>query len=138
MLRLEDSVVEGLNFCLVHWMLPETAPPEDVGHPAHMHKHGEVLFHIGTDPNDPKELGAEIEFYMGKELERHVIKNTTAVFLPPNFVHGPWKVVKTVKPWIFIELHQGPHTEKLVPEVLPKEIKEKVDWDKWKFIEKGF
>lgn len=137
MIRLEDSVIKGSNFYLVHWMLPGTTPPDFVGHPPHIHKDAEILMHIGTDPNNPMDLGAEVEFYMGPELERHVITKTTAVYIPPNFIHGPWKPLKTVRPWIFIEVNQGPaHTEKLYPQVLPKELRDKVNWSMWK--EEGF
>ncbi|MEM2547187.1 MAG: hypothetical protein QXM37_06110 [Candidatus Bathyarchaeia archaeon] len=136
-IRLEDKIVKGSNFYLVHWMFPGETPPDFVGHPPHIHKDAEILMHIGTDPNNPMDLGAEVEFYMGPELERHVITKTTAVYIPPNFIHGPWKPVKTVRPWIFIEVNQGPaHTEKLYPQVLPKNLRDKVNWSMWK--EEGF
>ncbi|MCS7115792.1 MAG: hypothetical protein RMJ15_02060 [Nitrososphaerota archaeon] len=136
-IRLEDRIVKGSNFYLVHWMFPGVTPPDFVGHPPHIHKDAEILMHIGTDPNNPMDLGAEVEFYMGPELERHVITKTTAVYIPPNFIHGPWKPIKTVRPWIFIEINQGPaHTEKLYPQVLPKELRDRVNWSMWK--EEGF
>lgn len=144
MVRLEDSVVKGCNFYLVHWVLPGQGPQEPSfalghGHPPHIHKDAEILMHIGTDPNNPMDLGAEVELYMGPELEKHVITKTTAVYIPPNFIHCPWIIKKTIRPWIFIEVNQGPrHTEKLYPQVLPKEIREKVNWDLWERLQEGF
>lgn len=135
--RLDDTVVKGSYFYFLHWVLPNPDFDFPVGHPPHIHKDAELLFHIGTNPDDPTDLGAEVELYMGPELERHVITKTTVVYIPPNFVHCPWKPLKTVRPWIFLEVNQGPmHTEKLYPQVLPKEIRDKVDWSRWK--EEGF
>jgi hypothetical protein len=135
--RLDDTVVKGSYFYFLHWVLPNPDLDFPVGHPPHIHKDAELLFHIGTNPDDPTDLGAEVELYMGPELERHVITKTTVVYIPPNFIHCPWKPLRTDRPWIFLEVNQGPmHTEKLYPQVLPKEIRDKVDWSKWK--EEGF
>ena len=80
------------------------------------------------------DLGAEVEMYMGPELERHVFNQTVVIYIPPNFVHAPWRPLKTTRPWIFIEVNQGPsHTEKSFRQVLPKEVRERVDWStRWK------
>jgi hypothetical protein len=141
MARMEDSLCAGSNFYLVHWMMP-TRPDSPFntpmsGHPPHIHKAAELLFHIGTNPDDPMDLGAEVEMYMGKELERHTFTRTTVIYIPPNMIHAPWRPIKTVRPWIFIEVNQGlQHTEKLFPQVLPKEVRDRVDWSRWK--EEGY
>ncbi len=41
------------------------------GHPPHIHKDAELLFHIGTNPDDPMDLGGEVQMYMGQEMEKH-------------------------------------------------------------------
>jgi hypothetical protein len=143
MAHMEDSIMKGSFFYLVHWMLPgpmpvkPTAPGEPerifIGHPPHIHKDPELLFHIGTNPDDPMDLGAEVEMCMGPEMEKHVFNRTTVIYIPPNFIHAPWRPIKTARPWIFIEVNQGlRHTEKSYRQLLPKEIREKVDWSMWK------
>ncbi len=138
--RMEDSVVKGSYFYLVHWMLPNSKSPFNFpmsGHPPHIHKYPELLFHIGTDPDNPTDLGAEVEMYMGRELERHVFNRSTVIYIPPGMIHSPWRPITTTRPWIFIEVNQGPdHTEKLFKQVLPKEVREKIDWSRWK--EEGY
>lgn len=137
MARMEESVVTGSHFYLVHWVVPGF---EDVlgkhpyaGHPPHIHKDAELLFHIGTNPDDPMDLGAEIEMHMGPEMERHVFSKTTVIYIPPNFIHSPWRPIKTTRPWIFIEVNQGSrHTEKSFRQLLPKESREKNNWNMWK------
>jgi hypothetical protein len=137
--RLDDSIAKGCYFYFVHWVLPNTSPPSKIGHPPHIHKDAELLFHIGTNPDDPMDLGAEVEIFLGPELERHVFTKSTVIYIPPNFIHCPWKPIKTERPWIFVEVNQGPvHTEKLYPQLLPKEVRDSMDWTVWKNLESGF
>ena len=90
-----------------------------------------------TNPDDPMDLGAEVEMYMGPELERHVINRTCCIWIPPNFIHAPWRPIKTDRPWIFIEVNQGPsHTEKSYRQLLPQEVRDKMDWSMW--LDEGY
>ena len=57
--------VPGANFNWVQWIMPHDKPFLDIGHPPHIHKDPELLFHIGGDPNNPTELNSEVEFYLG-------------------------------------------------------------------------
>ncbi len=132
---LDDSLIKGSNF---YWVLimPEMAEPKmAVGHPPHIHKDAELLFHIGTDPNNPADLGGEVELFLGAEMERYVITKSCAVYIPPGFIHAPWRALKTYRPWIFLEVNQGlKHTEKFYPQLLTKEQREQTDWSKWKDV----
>lgn len=144
--HLDDTVAKGCYFYSASWVFPDSfgqAPGEpgkyvwSSGHPPHIHKNAELLFHIGTNPDDPTDLGAEVVIYMGPELERHVFTKSTVVYIPPNFIHCPWHPVRTWRPWIFIEVNQGPlHTEKRFWQILPEEIVAKMD--KSRFLDKGF
>ena len=88
--------------------------------------------HIGTDPNNPSDLGAEIEMYMGPELEKHVITQTSAVFIPANFIHSPYRIKKVYRPYITIMIIEGPErSEELHPEVLHHEIRKRKGLLKW-------
>jgi hypothetical protein len=130
--RMDTRTIEGSNFYFIHWVLPHEKPHMKIGHPPHIHSEAELLIHIGTNPENPDDLGAEVELYVGPEQERHVITESTVVFLPPNFIHGPWNPLKTIRPWIFIEINQGlAHTEKFYPQLLDKEARAKLDWTFW-------
>lgn len=129
--RLDDKVIKGCNFYFVHWIMRST---DSGGHGPHIHKDAELLMHIGTNPDDPSDLGGEIELYMGREMEKHVITKTTVVYIPPNFIHCPWIVKRVDRPFLFIEVNQGPlHTEKSFMQLLSKEEREK-----FLFIDEGF
>ncbi len=126
--RFDDNIIKGSNFySVVVW---PTQPPEGParfpgGHGPHTHQYPEILMHIGMNPDDPMDLGAEIEFYMGKEMEKHVFTQSTMVFIPAGMIHGPWVVKRSDRPWIMIEINQGPlHTEKSYKMLVPEELRE--------------
>lgn len=74
------------------------------------HKYESVLIHLGTDYDDPFDLGAEVEFHMGEEKERHVFNQSTVVYIPPNMEYGPWEIKKISKPFNFLQVVMGPET----------------------------
>jgi hypothetical protein len=136
--KFDDNVVKGSNAYFLHWVMPSTDISTDafqIGHPPHIHKGAELLFHIGTNPEDPMDLGAEIEFHMGEEMEKHIITRTTVVYIPPNVIHAPWKPIKLIRPFIFLEVNQELiHTEKFFPNLLPADKRKRVDWSSWKDV----
>ena len=72
------------------WEMPEPNPHVL----KHSHdKYNEVVLHIGSDPYNPEDLGAEIEFTVGGEPL--VFDRTSALFVPAGVKHGPvtWKKV---------------------------------------------
>lgn len=130
--RMDNSMVKGSNFYFMHWVTPHEEPRMKIGHPPHIHKEAELLFHVGADPDNPSDLGAEVELYMGPELERHVITKSTVVFIPPNCLHAPWNPLRTWRSWIFIEVNQGiRHTEKFYPQLLTPEQRASEDQSRW-------
>lgn len=69
------------------WEMPEPNPHIF----EHTHEYNEILLHIGSDPQNPEDLGAEIEFWVdGKPLS---FDKTSALFIPAGTKHGPviWK-----------------------------------------------
>jgi ferredoxin len=120
--RLDDDAVPGSNFYVAHWVFPHDDPMPGVGHPPHVHKDAELIMVMGGDPEHPEELGAEIEVFLGPDMERHIIDKSCVIFIPPYFMHCPWRILRTTKPWIFMEVNQGPrHTEKTYKQLVPRE-----------------
>jgi len=125
--QIDDHIAKGAFFYRVHWMLPG-GEPEGIGHPPHIHKEAELLFHIGTNPDDPMDLGAEVEMHMGEEMERHVFNKSTVIWIPGGLIHSPWKPLKIFRPFIMIQVNQAVNkTEKFTLHILPKELRDKVD-----------
>ena len=62
----------------------------------HSHPYPEILGFVGTDPDDPLELGGEVEFWV--DGEAHLLTRSTMVYLPPDLPHCPLFVLKVSDP----------------------------------------
>ena len=103
-------------------------------HGPHVHKYPELFVHLGTDPDNPWDLGAEVEMHVGPEKEKHIITKSTIMCLPANFPHGPWRILKVTRPFIIVTINQnGTHTEKALRNMMAKE-----DWKRTIFIDEGY
>jgi uncharacterized RmlC-like cupin family protein len=107
-------------------------------HGPHIHKDAELLIHVGTNPDDPMDLGAEVELCMGEEMEKHVITKTCVVYIPPGLIHCPWTIKRVDRPWIMIDICQGPiHTEKPCPQIVPEKDRAKMHFSFDGYDEEG-
>ncbi len=70
----------------------------------HVHPKPEILFFMGTDLNNLGELGGEAEIYLGKEMERHVITEPTAVVIPKGLAHCPLIITRIDRPFILTDV----------------------------------
>ena len=139
--HIDGDIFEGANEYWAHWAFekPRNIPGwdewDDLTHAPHMHKYPEVVALLGTDPDNPLELGAEMEAYMGPDMVKDIVNKTTMSFIPANFVHGPSTVKKVTRPFIFIEINQSPrHTQKGLREL----VTDKKERDKMMFIDAGY
>jgi hypothetical protein len=78
----------------------------------HVHPYTEFLLFMGADPDDLSVLPAEVECYMGKEMEKHVITKPTVAIQPAGHAHCPVIVTKQDRPWIFAVVRPWGHTGK--------------------------
>jgi hypothetical protein len=113
--RYQDVILEGANQYDVHWIMTKPHGAYGAGkskgwgeifHGPHIHKAPELLMHLGTNPDDPMDLGAEVEMKMGPEMEVHTFNRSTVVYVPANFVHSPWRILKVTRPFIIVEINQ--------------------------------
>ncbi len=66
--------------------------------PPHAHDYDQLLYFLGGNPINFFDFGAEVELYLGKEGEKHVIDTTTIVYLPKGLIHGPLNFRRVDKP----------------------------------------
>lgn len=76
----------------------------------HVHPYTEFLLFMSADTYDLSYLGAEIEVYMGKEMEKHVVTTPTVAIQPKGHPHCPVIVNKQERPWIFAVVRPWGHT----------------------------
>lgn len=114
----------------IHWNMPfdaenqpKPAPGQRiVGHPPHMHKENEIIFLLGGDPENPYDLGAEVELCLGPEMEKHTITRSCCLHIPGGLPHGFYHINRCTRPWMFIEVQEAnPKTEKFLWEYLTQE-----------------
>lgn len=81
----------------------------------HRHNCSEILYFIGGNPMNFREFGAEVEFSMGEEEEKHIINSTTWVYIPKDVLHCPLNFKKVDKPIIFGHFMLAPTYESTLP-----------------------
>jgi hypothetical protein len=90
MTLMSNNLVPGSNMYVeTGWVFGMPDPNPHIYE--HVHDYDEIVIHLGTDPENQEELGAEIEFVVdGQPLK---INKSSAVFVPKGVKHGPltWK-----------------------------------------------
>jgi hypothetical protein len=94
---MEDFVIPGAPSVIVSWYWKAT---EEAGTPAHTHDFDEVVGFIGSDPDNPKDLGGEVEFWI--EDEQYFLTESCLIYCPKDVVHCPLRVVKVERPILFL------------------------------------
>jgi hypothetical protein len=92
-LYMDSSIVPGSFYMECVWVMPRpqliadaTDKTKKTGTELHTHDYDEVIAFFGTDLNDPYELGAEAELWLGDE--KHIITKTSLAFIPAGLKHA--------------------------------------------------
>ncbi|SDP42359.1 cupin domain-containing protein [Desulforhopalus singaporensis] len=96
---LDNTIVKNSPVVVdIGWRfeVPEPDPVEW----EHSHEFDEVLCFIGTDPENPRDLGGEIEFHIDGEV--HVFDTTTVIFLPKGLPHCPFVHKRVDRPFLLV------------------------------------
>lgn len=101
---LDDDVFKGSFFFNCTFMEPKYSTGI---HSPHTHPYPEILFFHGLDPDNPYDLGWEIDLYMGPEFERYTIDKTSLVYIPARFIHCPI-ISRMRKPAFHVYCMAGP------------------------------
>ena len=89
---LDGEVFPGADFyCEALWFWPrEVNPDEPPGVPAHAHQFDEVIAFYGTNPDDLRDLGGEVELWI--DGEQNIIDKSFMAFIPAGMTHCPLKI----------------------------------------------
>ena len=127
--KLDNKPIFPCSYSL-HWNMPfdETEKPQlpegvrEVSHPPHLHKENEIMFLFGNNPDDPYDLGAEVEICLGPEMQKFTITRSCCIRIPGGTPHGFYTIRKCWRPWMFVEVQEAnPKTEKFLWEYLTQE-----------------
>lgn len=95
MMYLDKDVVEGAPYLECVWFWP--TDKEDKSSPGpHKHDYNEILGFFGTNWDNPKELGAEIELWI--DGEQNLMNQSFVAVIPAGIVHCPLKILKIDRP----------------------------------------
>jgi hypothetical protein len=77
---------------------------------SHHHSCDEYLFFLGSSlPDLAGSFDGEIEYFIGKEYERHIITKATVLYIPAGMEHNPCNIKRVGKPMLFSALELSPY-----------------------------
>ncbi len=121
----DADIIEGSKYFSVMVMGPEAT--KHPGHGPHTHQDPELLVALGTDPDNPRDLGAKMEMCMGPEMESHIITVSTMIWVPANFIHAPFRILEVTRPFIFIQCQYASKlTETSLKKLVAEEMRDKM------------
>ena len=99
---MSNELVTGCNVdVMLNWIskMPEMKLDKPL---SHKHNYDEIIINIGTNPNDPEDLGGEVVGFLGNE--KHILNKTSAVFVPRNVEHGVVAFNRLDRPYLQMAL----------------------------------
>jgi hypothetical protein len=96
-LWLEDEIMEGASSIILSWYWK---PTEQEGTPSHVHDFDEIIGFVGGDPQNPRELYGEVEFWF--EDEQYLLDKSCLLYIPKGLRHCPLRVTKVDRPILFL------------------------------------
>lgn len=96
-LWMEDFIIEGAPNIICSWYWKAT---EEESTPAHTHEFDETIGFFSGDPENPHDLGGEVEFWM--EDEKYIISKSCLIFVPKGLRHCPLRVLRVDRPIFFL------------------------------------
>ena len=104
---LDGSIIEGAFYVSCAWYYTVSGKRLE----AHTHDYDEVLGFYGSDPQNPRDLGGEVEFWL--EDEKYVLTSSFLVFIPKGMKHCPLQTHRIDRPIFHFGIMLGGEYDKL-------------------------
>ena len=95
-LWLSGKVVPGAFNFMCSWYLKP--PAEHLSE--HTHEYAEMIGFIGSNPDDPYDLGGEIEMWL--EDEQYILTKSCIIYVPGGMKHCPMIIKRVDRPILHI------------------------------------
>jgi hypothetical protein len=94
----KDILPEANHWLDIVWIWEPTIPEELPA--AHSHPFPEIVLLIGSNPKNLRDLGGEVEWYMGEgdSQEKFILTSTAMIYVPAGLVHAPLKYNRVDRP----------------------------------------
>jgi len=106
LLYMDDSIMKGSFYVECVWIMPGSRYPGFAERVPHYHDFDEVVSFIGSDVDNPYDLGDEIEMWL--DGEQHILTKTCLIFVPKGMKHCPLIIRRVDRPIYHAAVGTGP------------------------------
>jgi hypothetical protein len=96
LLWMDSKVVPGAFQMNISWYMSASESRPLYKHEEHYHDSDELIGFLGSDPNNPYDLGGEIEVGVGGEMHR--LTKSSIIFFPSGLKHLPLSIIELHRP----------------------------------------
>ncbi len=96
LLWMDKNVVPGAFQMNISWYMSASDVRPLFKHDEHFHDYDEMIGFIGSNPEDPYDLGGEVE--IGLDGELHRLTKSSVIFVPGGMRHLPLSVLRVDRP----------------------------------------
>jgi quercetin dioxygenase-like cupin family protein len=104
LLWLDEKIIKGA-FYMELVMLEPGSKSTGVWVKPHVHEYDEIIGFVGTNVQNPRDLGGEVELWL--DDEKHILTKTCLVFIPKGLRHCPLVIVKVDTPIVQFSVMTG-------------------------------
>jgi hypothetical protein len=99
---INDEIIRGAFHVNCAWISPG---PNSGVFEAHVHPYDEIIGFIGTNPEDPNDLGAETELWI--DDEKYIITESFMAYFPKGLKHCPLSVTNVKRPIFHFDIQMA-------------------------------
>jgi hypothetical protein len=98
---LSAELMKGIKQFDASFQFVAILTPHVLADPPHKHNCDEILFFMSADPDNPHDLGGEMEIALGDEWEKQVINTSAILCIPAGLTHCPVYARRVDRPFYF-------------------------------------
>ena len=106
LLWMDGNNVPGAFQMNTTWYMKASEVRPLYAHDEHTHDFDEMVGFIGSDPENPNDLGGEIEIGIGGELHR--LTKSSIIFMPGGIKHLPLSILELHRPIFHFSISMNP------------------------------
>jgi len=117
LIALDDQIRKGAFYMETAWFWPGDWPSRkgDEGTvKSHSHPFDEAIAFIGTNPQDPYDLGGEVELWV--DGRQNILNKSFIAFIPAGTTHCPLRILKIDRPIFHFTAGMGRQYNGATPE----------------------
>jgi hypothetical protein len=114
-LSVDDTIIKDMFYVDCVWLWKGSA--EDTAKEPHVHDFDEVIGFIGSNQEDPQDLGGEITIWL--DDDRQVLTKTCLIFVPAGVKHCPIQFNRIDQPIFFVTISPSKRYSRVAGDKIP-------------------